>query len=38
VKNLGERIFSDQQLGMIVYIRIVIIIVLEQQTSPHQKI
>jgi hypothetical protein len=29
MKNIGERIFSNQQLGMRVYIRIVMTIVLE---------
>jgi hypothetical protein len=29
MKNLGEKIFSNQQLGMRVYIRIVMIVVLE---------
>ena len=30
MQNLVERIFSNQQLGMRVYIRIVMIMVLEQ--------
>jgi len=29
MQNLGERIFSNQQLSMRVYIRIVMIVVLE---------
>jgi hypothetical protein len=33
----GERTISNQKLGMTVYIRIVMIMVLEQQTLPHQK-
>jgi hypothetical protein len=29
MKNWGERIFSDRQLGMSAYVRIVMIMVLE---------
>ena len=35
--KLGRQDISTQQLGMRVYIRIVMIMVLEQSTSPHQK-
>jgi len=36
--KVGEIIFSNQQLGMRVYIRIVKIMVLEFQNLPHNKI
>jgi len=41
MQKWGERIFSNRQLGMVgmgVYIRIVMIMVLKWQTIPHQKI
>ena len=38
MQRWGERIFSNRQLGMTVSIRIVMIMVLEQQILPHQKI
>jgi len=37
MQKWDERIFSNQQLGMIVYIRIVMIMGLESQILPHQK-
>jgi len=35
---VGRRNIFKQQLGMRVYIRIIITMVLEQYTLPHQKI
>jgi hypothetical protein len=37
MQNWGGRIFSNRQLGIRLYIRIVKIMMLEEYTSPHQK-
>jgi hypothetical protein len=36
-EKTGGRVFSKQKMEMTVYLRIVVIMVLEQQTLPHQK-
>jgi len=38
MQNWGEKIFSNQQLGMRFYVRQVMVMVLEYSTLPYQKI